>query len=36
LAEALFGIGWRPALREAIEREVGPTRINEDRAAAHR
>jgi uncharacterized membrane protein YGL010W len=36
LAEALFGIGWRPALREAIEREVGPTRINPDRAPAHR
>ncbi|WP_027801098.1 Mpo1 family 2-hydroxy fatty acid dioxygenase [Paraburkholderia dilworthii] len=36
LAEALFGIGWRPALREAIEREVGPTRIHEERAAAHK
>ncbi|CAB3703194.1 Mpo1 family 2-hydroxy fatty acid dioxygenase [Paraburkholderia rhynchosiae] len=36
LAEALFGIGWRPALREAIEREVGATRINAERAAAHR
>ncbi|WP_025602060.1 Mpo1 family 2-hydroxy fatty acid dioxygenase [Burkholderia sp. WSM2230] len=36
LAEALFGIGWRPALREAIEREAGPARINEDNAAAHR
>jgi uncharacterized membrane protein YGL010W len=36
LAEALFGIGWRPALREAIERGVGPTRINPDRAPAHR
>jgi uncharacterized membrane protein YGL010W len=36
LAEALFGFGWRPALREAIEAEVGPTRINPDHAAAHR
>jgi uncharacterized membrane protein YGL010W len=35
LAEALFGFGWRPALREAIEAEVGPTRINPERAAAH-
>jgi uncharacterized membrane protein YGL010W len=35
LAEALFGFGWRPALRVAIEVEVGPTRINEARAAAH-
>jgi uncharacterized membrane protein YGL010W len=35
LAEALFEFGWRPALREAIEAEVGPTRINPDRAAAH-
>jgi uncharacterized membrane protein YGL010W len=36
LAEALFGFGWRPALREAIEAQVGPTRINANRAAAHR
>ncbi|CAH2893686.1 MAG: FIG028593: membrane protein [uncultured Paraburkholderia sp.] len=36
LAEALFEIGWRPALRDAIEREAGPTRVNPDRAAAHR
>ncbi|MFM0341250.1 Mpo1 family 2-hydroxy fatty acid dioxygenase [Paraburkholderia fungorum] len=36
LAEALFGFGLRPALREAIEARVGPTRINADRAAAHR
>nr|WKF59758.1 hypothetical protein HUO10_004269 [Paraburkholderia busanensis] len=36
LAEALFGFGWRPALREAIEAEVGPTRINPQPAAAHR
>ena len=36
LAEALFGFGWRPALRDAIEAQVGPTRINADRAAAHR
>lgn len=35
LAEALFGFGWRPALREAIEAQVGPTRINADRTAAH-
>jgi hypothetical protein len=32
----LFGFGWRPALREAIEAQVGATRINADRAAAHR
>jgi uncharacterized membrane protein YGL010W len=36
LAEALFGFGWRPALREAIEAHVGPTRINPDQAAAQR
>jgi uncharacterized membrane protein YGL010W len=36
LAEALFAFGWRPALREAIEAQVGPTRINADHAAAHR
>ncbi|RAS28787.1 DUF962 domain-containing protein [Paraburkholderia bryophila] len=36
LAEALFGLGWRPTLREAIEAQVGPTRINAERAAAHR
>jgi uncharacterized membrane protein YGL010W len=36
LAEALFGFGWRPALRAAIEEQVGPTRINADRTAAHR
>jgi uncharacterized membrane protein YGL010W len=35
LAETLFGFGWRPALREAIETEVGPTRINPGRTAAH-
>jgi uncharacterized membrane protein YGL010W len=35
LAEALFGFGWRPALREAIEAEVGPTRINRERTAVH-
>lgn len=35
LAEALFSFGWRPALREAIEAEVGPTRINETRITAH-
>lgn len=31
LAEALFSIGWRPALRAAIEAKVGPTRINAPR-----
>ncbi|WP_144139198.1 DUF962 domain-containing protein [Paraburkholderia sp. BCC1884] len=36
LAEALFGAGWRPALREAIETQVGPTRINPDQATVHR
>ena len=36
LAEALFGFGWRPALREAIEAQVGPTRIDADQATAHR
>ncbi|PQV53822.1 DUF962 domain-containing protein [Paraburkholderia sp. BL21I4N1] len=35
LAEALFGFGWRPLLREAIEAQVGPTRVNAERAAAH-
>jgi uncharacterized membrane protein YGL010W len=34
LAEALFGLGWRPALRKAIEAQVGPTRVNPPRAAA--
>jgi uncharacterized membrane protein YGL010W len=28
LAEALFAFRWRPALREAIEAQVGATRIN--------
>jgi uncharacterized membrane protein YGL010W len=36
LAEALFGFGWRPELREAIDAQVGPTRSNADRATAHR
>jgi uncharacterized membrane protein YGL010W len=36
LAEALFGLGWRPALREAIEAKAGPTRINPPRAHAAR
>lgn len=31
LAEALFGLGWRPALRAEIEAQVGPTRINPPR-----
>ena len=35
LAEALFAFGWRPALREAIEAQVGPTRINIARTEAH-
>jgi uncharacterized membrane protein YGL010W len=35
LAEVLFGFGWRPALREAIEAQVGPTRINAGKAVAH-
>lgn len=35
LAEVLFGFGWRPALQHVIEAEVGATRINPDRAAAH-
>src|ERR1700756_1632588 len=35
LAEALFGFGWRPALREAIEAQVGATRINAGEAVAH-
>ena len=34
LVEMLFGFGWRPALREAIEAEVGATRITPDRATA--
>jgi uncharacterized membrane protein YGL010W len=32
LAEALFGIGWRPGLRDAIENRVGPTRVNAQRS----
>ncbi|MBN3855723.1 DUF962 domain-containing protein [Paraburkholderia sp. Ac-20340] len=36
LAEALFGLGWRPALREAIEAKAGPTRINPPRGHAAR
>ena len=36
LAEALSGRGWRPALREAIEAQVGATHINADRATVHR
>jgi len=36
LAEALFGFGWRPDLREAIDAEVGPTRVNAARTEAHR
>ncbi|WP_027796870.1 Mpo1 family 2-hydroxy fatty acid dioxygenase [Paraburkholderia acidipaludis] len=34
LAEALFGLGWRPALRAAIEAKTGPTRVNPPKAAA--
>lgn len=36
LAEALFGLGWRPALHAAIEAKAGPTRINPPRGAAQR
>ncbi|MFX1674408.1 DUF962 domain-containing protein [Paraburkholderia sp. A2WS-5] len=36
LAEALFGLGWRPALRAAIEAKAGPTRINPPRGHAAR
>jgi len=36
LAEALFGLGWRPALRAAIEAKAGPTHINPPREAAGR
>jgi len=32
LAEALFGFGWRPALRAAIEAKAGATRINAPQA----
>ncbi|WP_321957960.1 Mpo1 family 2-hydroxy fatty acid dioxygenase [Paraburkholderia bannensis] len=36
LAEALFSLGWRPALLAAIEAKAGPTRINPPRGhAAH-
>ncbi|WP_144113011.1 DUF962 domain-containing protein [Paraburkholderia sp. BCC1886] len=34
LAEALFGFGWRPRLREAIEAQVGETRINPTTSAS--
>jgi uncharacterized membrane protein YGL010W len=36
LAEALFGLGWRPTLRAAIEAKAGPTRINPPREVAGR
>lgn len=36
LAEALFGIGWRPELRDAIDAQLGPSHIDADRATAHR
>jgi uncharacterized membrane protein YGL010W len=36
LAEALFGVGWRPELRDAIDAQVGPTRINPQPTEAHR
>ncbi|HEX3379956.1 MAG TPA: Mpo1-like protein [Paraburkholderia sp.] len=36
LAEALFGVGWRPQLRDAIDAQVGPTRINPQPTEAHR
>ncbi|HZZ12636.1 MAG TPA: Mpo1-like protein [Paraburkholderia sp.] len=35
LAEMLFGFGWRPALRETIERQAGPSRINARGTATH-
>jgi uncharacterized membrane protein YGL010W len=35
LAEALFGFGWRPALREAIEHQAGASRSNAPPAKAH-
>jgi uncharacterized membrane protein YGL010W len=34
LAELLFGFGWRPALRAAIEAQVGPTGLHADGAGA--
>jgi uncharacterized membrane protein YGL010W len=36
LAEALFGVGWRPELRDAIDAQVGPARINPQPTEAHR
>ncbi|CAB3800183.1 hypothetical protein LMG27177_04749 [Paraburkholderia fynbosensis] len=36
LAEAMFGFGWRPDLREAIDAQVGPMRTNAKRPAAPR
>lgn len=36
LAEALFRIGWRPELRDAIDAQLGPSHIDADRATAHR
>jgi len=36
LAEALFGFGWRPELRAAIDAQAGPTRGAAGRAEAHR
>jgi len=36
LAEALFAIGWRPELRDAIDAQLGPKHIDADGAAAHR
>jgi uncharacterized membrane protein YGL010W len=36
LAEALFSFGWRPELREAIDAQVGSTRINASRSATPR
>ncbi|MFM0377728.1 DUF962 domain-containing protein [Paraburkholderia strydomiana] len=36
LAEALFYTGWRPALREAIESQLGPSPTKDQRAAAHK
>jgi hypothetical protein len=28
----MFGFGWRPELREAIDAQIGPTRINTNQA----
>lgn len=35
MAELLFSLGWRPALREAIEQRVGPTHGSASHAPGH-